>query len=103
MIDMRMLLRIEFDFALVIQPQPHRSITPNALDSPQVAIGNLQFLAGRGKLDAIAYGEPLLVLSVYGDSNLATWIIGGLLPVPSHHRQSVRPSVHSKDAGVFAF
>src|ERR1700678_3795022 len=103
MIDMRMLLRIEFDFALVIQPQPHRSITPDALDSPQIAIGNLQFLAGRGELDTISCGEPLLVLSVYGDSNLTAWIIGGLLSVPSHHRQSVRLSVHSKNPRVFAF
>src|ERR1700729_118006 len=103
MINMRMLLRIEFDFALIIQPQPHRSISPDALDSSQVAIGNPQFLAGCSELDAISYGKTLLLLTVDGDSNLAAWIIGGLRSVLSHHRQSVRLRVHSKDAGVFAF
>jgi len=78
---MRMLLRIEVDFALIIHPQPHRHPV-DALDSPQIPIGNLQFLAGRGELDAISNGEPLLVLSVDGDSNLAARIIGGLLSVP---------------------
>jgi hypothetical protein len=103
MIDTRMLLRIEFDFALIIQPQPHHPIPPDALDSPHVTIGNLEFLAGRGELDAISHREFLLVLTVDRYSNLAAWVIGGLLPVPSHHRQSVRMRVHSKDAGVFTF
>ena len=102
MVEMRMMLRIEFDFALIVQPQPHRSIPPDALHSSQVTIGDLQFLAGRGELDAISYGEPLLLLSVDRNSNLAARVIGGLLPIPPYHGQSVRLGIHSKDAGVFA-
>ena len=80
-----MTLRIHIDTALVVQLQSHRAILRDAFHCSKFAIGDLQFLAGRGELDAIAYGEPLLVLSVDGDSNLATWVIGGLLsvsPVP---------------------
>jgi hypothetical protein len=32
MIDMRMLLWIEFDFAFIVHPQQHRSISPDAFD-----------------------------------------------------------------------
>jgi hypothetical protein len=63
-VKVRMVLRIEIDVALIVQPQPHLSIPSNVLDSSQVAIDDLEVMAGRGELDAISDGESLLLLSV---------------------------------------
>ena len=55
MVQMRMLARVEVDRAATVHLQAQPPVVLDALDGPQLAIRNFQFVSRRGELDAVAY------------------------------------------------
>src|SRR5271165_896199 len=55
MIEMRMLVRIEFNHTPTVDLQAHPPVFLDALDCPQLAVRNSEVVGRRSELNAVAY------------------------------------------------
>src|ERR1039458_1322888 len=70
-VKVRILLRIDLDFAASIHLQTHSPILADALDGPLLAVGQLQVARGRGELHPVSHGKSPLLFAVDGNTLLA--------------------------------
>src|SRR5260370_30250729 len=53
-VEMRMLVRIKLDRTTTVHLQAQPPVSVDALDGPQLSVGNFWLVGGRGELDAVA-------------------------------------------------
>ena len=85
MIEMRIPHRVDLNRTSTIHPQTHSAIT-DSFNRCQFAVSDLQFIIGRGELDAVAYRKRTLLLSIDGYTLLAAWIVALLCVHPTVQR-----------------
>ena len=76
-VEMTMLVGVEFDLAVVVEADGEATIGVDRLDRRHVAIGNAERFVGGGKLDAVAYGELAFDFLVDADAGETAGIVGG--------------------------
>jgi hypothetical protein len=74
MIQVRMLSGVDAHASASVQPQAHSTIVGDALDSPELAVGDLQVIRRRSELDTVANRESLLLLPIDRNALLAAWV-----------------------------
>jgi hypothetical protein len=71
----------EIHAAPTIQLQSQRAVLCDVLHLSQFTISDLQLLIRRSELNAVANRKHLLLLALYGEAYLTTWIVCRLLSV----------------------
>src|SRR5208337_5608385 len=102
-IEMGMLERIELDRAATVHLQAQPPVFVNAVDGPQLAVRNFEFVGRRGELNAVARRETPHLLPEDRDSLLSAWIVGSLRAVLLFNGQPVFRSVDALHLCVLAF
>jgi hypothetical protein len=64
MVQVRMLSGVDAHAPAAVQLQAHSAIVGDALDSPELAVGDLQVIRRRSELDTISDRKHLLLLSI---------------------------------------
>src|SRR3989442_1286563 len=65
-VEMPILFEIEVDLAAGVELDCHVATFVNALEDPQIAVGDLKGSVGRGKLHAVTIAERSIVFPVHG-------------------------------------
>jgi hypothetical protein len=88
-VEMTMLVGVEFDPAVAVEADGQASIRVDCLDRRHVAICNAEPFVGGSKLDAVAQGKLALDLVVDADAGKAAGIVGRKLSVRFLDREFV--------------
>src|SRR3984957_4571038 len=88
-VEMTMLVGVEFDQAIVVEADGYATIGVDRLDRGHVAICNVEGFVGGSKLDAFTYGELPFDLLIDADACKAAGIVGRKLSVRFLDREFV--------------
>jgi hypothetical protein len=88
-VEMTMLVGVEFDQAIVAEADRYATIDVDRLDRGHVAIHNAERFVGGSKLDAVAYRELVSDLLVHADAGEAAGIVGRKFSVRFLDREQI--------------
>ena len=98
-----MLVWIEFDRSTTVHFQAQPSIFLDAFDCSQLAVGDLEVVRRRGKLDAVADREIPYLIAEYRNTPLSARIVGALRTVLQGNSKPIIRSINAFYVRVLAF